>query len=138
MAKELKNAQVRIAEIEKTIRLLYDDRRNGILPPERFVQFLTEHEAEQKALMEKSDKLKAKMDTARENASKPKRFMELVRRYTDATELTHELATALIDKIFVGALTFEDDVRVQTVNIHLNIIGNLTITEKCNLAPNSP
>ena len=130
MAKELKNAQARIAEIDKTIRLLYDDRRNGILPPERFVQFLTEHEAEQKTLVEKADKLKSKMDTAKENASKPKRFMELVRRYTDATELTHELATALIDKVFVGKLELENGVRSQTVNIHLNIIGNLTITEK--------
>jgi outer membrane murein-binding lipoprotein Lpp len=132
MQKELRQANERLSEIDNTLKILYADRLSGTLSPALFAQFSTEHEAEQNVLAEKISKIQAQIQAAKEQSTRPQRFLNLVRRFTDAKELTPELVSALISRVEVGELKFDGTdkrkKRSQSITIVLNIIGNLTIT----------
>ena len=92
---------------------------------ERFAKMLVEYEAEQKVLSERSAKLKVEIDAETEKAESAGRFLDLVRKFTDITELTHELAATFIKKIFVGRYERTNGKKHQKVRIVYNIIGEL-------------
>jgi len=122
---EYAKATSRITEIDRIINGLYEDKTRGLLPAERFAKMLAEYEAEQKALNERSAKLKAEIDVEVEKGESAGRFLVLVRKFTDITELTHELAATFINRIIVGRLERIDGKKHQTVRIVYNIIGEL-------------
>ena len=59
-------ATTRIAEIDRIINGMYEDKIRGLLPAERFAKMLSEFEAEQRDLNERSAKLKTELDSERE------------------------------------------------------------------------
>jgi negative regulator of genetic competence, sporulation and motility len=108
---------------------MYEDKIRGLLPAERFAKMLSEFEAEQKTLNERAAKLKIEVDSQKTKAESANRFLSLVRRFTDITEITHELAATFINRIIVGPLERIDGKKHQTVRIVYNIIGELEQTE---------
>ncbi len=96
---------------------------------ERFAKMLSEFETEQKALNERSTKLKTEIDSQKKKAESADRFLALVRRFTDISELTHELSATFINRIVVGPLERIEGKKHQTVRIVYNIIGELEKTE---------
>ncbi|MEA4898658.1 MAG: recombinase family protein [Christensenellaceae bacterium] len=126
---EYAKATARIAEIDRVISGMYEDKIRGLLPAERFAKMLSEFESEQKALNERAAKLKIEIDSQKKKAESADRFLNLVRRFTDITELTHELAATFINRIIVGRLERIDGKKHQTVRIVYNIIGELEKTE---------
>ncbi len=126
---EYAKATTRIAEIDRIINGMYEDKIRGLLPAERFAKMLSEYEAEQRVLNARSAKLKTEIDSERERAESTGRFLNLVRRFTDITELTHELAVTFINRIIVGKLERIDGKKHQTVRIVYNIIGELEKVE---------
>ena len=99
---EYAKATIRISEIDRVINGLYEDKIRGLLPIERFAAMLREYETEQKVLKERSAKLKSEIDTENEKTESAGKFIALVRRFTDITELTHELTATFINRIIVG------------------------------------
>lgn len=124
---EYGKATTRVAEIDRIINGLYEDKVHGLLPADRFSKMLSEYDAEQKALSERSAMLKAEIDAETEKVENADRFLALVRKFTDITELTHELAATFIHRIFVGQLERVDGKKHQGVRIVYNIIGELEI-----------
>ena len=122
---EYAKATTRTTEIDRVIKGLYEDKIRGVLSAERLAKMLAEFDAEQKTLSERSDKLKTEIDTETEKAESAGRFLTLVRKFTDMTELTHELAATFIQKIIVGKLERIDGKKHQKVRIVYNIIGEL-------------
>ena len=94
--KEYEQAQTRIADIDKIIRKLYEDNVMGKIPEERFYKMSAEYEAEQKALEERITKLKHTIDTANEQSLNTDRFLALVKKYTEITELDAEIIREFI------------------------------------------
>ena len=126
---EYAKATVRITEIDRVINGMYEDKIRGLLPAERFAKMLSEFEAEQKTLNERATGLKIEIDSQKKKAESADRFLNLVRRFTDITELTHELAATFINRIIVGRLERIDGKKHQTVRIVYNIIGELEQTK---------
>lgn len=126
---EYAKATARIVEIDRIISGMYEDKIRGLLPAERFAKMLSEFETEQKGLNERSAKLKTEIDAQSEKVESTGRFLALVRRFTDISELSHELAATFINRIVVGPLERIDGKKHQTVRIVYNIIDELEQTK---------
>ena len=123
---EYTRAAARATEIDRIINGMYEDKIRGLLPAERFAKMLAEFEAEQQALRGRASELKETLDAESEKARSVNRFLSLVRRYTDMSELTGEIAATFIDRVIVGPLERVDGKKHQTVRILYNIVGEVT------------
>ena len=120
---ELEEADKRIAQLDKTIQRLYDDRVNGIITDERFATLYTNYEAEQTALKECSDKLRAELQRANKQTANVSSFMKIIRKYTEITELTPEILHEFISRIVVHQAEVVDGHKKQMIEIIYNCVG---------------
>jgi hypothetical protein len=123
--RECAAVEKRVGEIDRIISGLYEDKIKGVLPAERFAKMLAEYEVEQRRLSERAADLNAEITAETDKVQSADRFLALVRRFTEITELTHEIAATFIEKIIVGKLERIDGVKHQTVKVVYNIIGEM-------------
>jgi len=122
---EYDRSRARADEIDRVINGMYEDKIRGLLPAERFAKMLAEYEAEQQTLRGRAAELKETLDSESEKAQSVNRFLALVRRFTDMSELTGEIAATFIDRVIVGPLERVDGKKHQTVRILYNIVGQV-------------
>jgi phenylalanyl-tRNA synthetase alpha subunit len=97
------------------------------IPEERFYKMSAEYEAEQKTLEERITELKHTIDTANEQSLNTDRFLALVKKYTEITELDAEIIREFIDKIIVFKAEKIDGRRTQRIQIFYNCIGAIDL-----------
>jgi DNA invertase Pin-like site-specific DNA recombinase len=126
---ELAKSQKRYAELDFIIKRLYEDKVTGSLSARRFDTLSREYEDEQNALEEQIAGLQAGLDRFSEDGEKAGKFIEIVRKYTDFTELTPAMLNEFVDKILVHEAEGERHGygRVQKVEIFLNFIGYINL-----------
>ena len=96
---ELIKANQRVFELDHIIKKIYEDNATGRITDEHFDKFYAGYEAEQSSLKAKISCLKEKIETEQENGRKLDHFLELVKKYTDVSELTAEIVRIFIDRI---------------------------------------
>ena len=125
--KELRRMERRIAELDGLVKKLYEGNAAGRIPDKHFSRLLDGYDKEQSGLEKKMEETKAAIaaqDEAREN---PKKFIELVKKYTDFSELTTPMLNEFIEKILVHEADKSSGERRQKVDIYFNFIGNFTL-----------
>ena len=85
---------------------------------------MADYDGEQTSLEESIPHLQSEIDTWGANIEKTDKFIELVHRYTDFSELSNEMVNSFIEKIVVHEADRSTGKREQRVDIHLNFIGN--------------
>ncbi|MCD8372644.1 MAG: DUF4368 domain-containing protein [Clostridia bacterium] len=124
---ELKKAQTRIAEIDGIIKKLYEDNVSGRISDERFDSLSLSYETEQKALKAKVESLQTDARTlAREDENLAK-FIRLVKKYSDITELNTEILNAFIDKIYIGETVRTPKGKTREIRIIYKFIGAVSL-----------
>ena len=123
--RELNDIHNRLANIDRIIEKLYEDRVEGTLSTERFTQMLGRYEEEQKQLREKGDTLRQSLIATKEETQNTGRFIQLVRSITNPEELTSELVGSLIERIEVGDVYAVDGEKKQDVRILFNFVGEI-------------
>lgn len=84
------------------------------------------YQAEQHELDEKIQELQAELDAAVQTAVDAEKWIELMKKYVNPTQLTAELLNALIEKILIHeAVKHEDGTREQEVEIFYRFIGKV-------------
>ncbi len=84
------------------------------------------YQAEQAQLEEKRRELQAKLDKSALGEDGAEKWLALIRKYTELTELTAPLLNELIDKIVVHqAEVAEDGSRTQEIEIFYRFVGNI-------------
>lgn len=63
------------------------------------------------------------------NAAKPSKFIALVRKYRDYTELTDMMLNEFIEKIVVHEADKSTGDRIQRIDIHFNFIGQFELPQ---------
>jgi site-specific DNA recombinase len=121
--KEYEQGQVRISTLDKILRKLYEDRVMERISEERYYKMSADYEAEQRSLVERSTVLKQTLDAAKEQNLNIDRFLKIVRKYTEITELSAEIIREFIEKIIVYKAEKVDGVRTQRIRIIYNCIG---------------
>lgn len=116
-------AQRRVAELDTLVQKIYEDNVKGKLTDKRFEVLSAEYEREQAELEQSIDALQAELDNFHADSERADRFISIVKRYTDFTELTPAMITEFIEKIVVHEATKARGEREQQVDIYLNFIG---------------
>jgi DNA invertase Pin-like site-specific DNA recombinase len=96
---QLAKNQKRYAELDAIIKRLYEDKVTGSLSAKRFDTLSHEYEDEQNALEEQIAELRAGLDRFSEDGEKANKFIGIVRKYTDFTELTPAMLNEFVDKV---------------------------------------
>ncbi|GHV39930.1 hypothetical protein FACS189490_04300 [Clostridia bacterium] len=120
---ELEKSNQRVVELDRIIKRIYEDNVNGRLANERFDKLYADYEAEQKSLKPTITELAAYIEKEQENSRSVERFLKLVKKYTDVTELTAEIARVFIDKIVIFQGEGKGKFRTQRIDIYFNFIG---------------
>ena len=138
--KRMEQAKKRLATLDVVISRLYEDYALGRLPEKRHAKLSAQYEAEQAQLEQRSAELMEQMNAEQEESVNVDRFMELVDRYTDFTELTTPMLNEFIDKVIVYERKkinrYQYD---QQIEIYFNFIGKVTLPEEeTEAAPEAP
>ena len=100
-SKHLDVARKRLAELEKLIPSIYEDKLIGKIPEDICVELLKKYQAEQKELSAESEKIEGKLSAARQDKQDVEDYITLLKKYADVPELTREMCLELIEYITV-------------------------------------
>lgn len=122
-AKECDEAEKRIAVLDRIIQNLYEDKVSGTLSEERFIKLSKNYESEQAELTDKVKFLKEELMAVQKETADINKFMRLIKRYTEITELNAEIVRTFIDKIYVHKGKKAQGGHRQTIEIIYNCVG---------------
>ena len=89
---------------------------------------LADYEAEQNELELSVEALENSLNEYQENADNVDKFIELVRKFTDFTELTTPMIHEFVDKIVVHEADKSTGDRIQQIDIYLKYVGKLDLS----------
>ena len=122
---ELAAAKRRITELDNLIRGLYESQINGTMPERQVQKLIRQYDEEQTQVESRISELETKQAEIAPKKADISRFVALVRKYQNITELTDEMLYEFIDKIVVHAPNGEHgNAREQKLDIYFNFIGN--------------
>ena len=120
----------RISEINSLIRKLYEDNVSGKLSNKHFDMMLKDFEKEQAVLEKSIEQAEETLRDFEEDTIRADKFIALVKKYTDFSELTTPMINEFVDKILVHEGIWENYERTQEVEIYLNFIGKFEMPKK--------
>ena len=125
--RRLAEATERNGELNTLIKKLYEGNATGKIPDKHFERLLSEYDSEQTALETEIENLKAQIDSFNEDSAKADKFIAVVRRYTDFTELTTPMLNEFIEKVVVHEATGGRTDRKQKIDVYFNFVGQVEL-----------
>lgn len=122
---ELKTASTRVGELEKLMQNLYEDKCSGTIPQTVFQTLMQKYEAERAAKAAALPELEQKVKAQRENRQDADHWTEIIRRYTEVTELDETILFELIDRIEVGETKKHGALRICDIKVFYRYVGNV-------------
>ena len=89
--KRLAEIQKRIGELDTIFQRIYEDNIIGKLSDERFMKMSKGYEDEQHTLQTEANEIQSELQQEEKKSVDVKRFLAIVKKYTDLTELTPEI-----------------------------------------------
>ena len=124
--KELTKTDKRLYEIDDLFTKMYEDRAKGKITERNFSMLSVKYQEEQIQLEEKRNSLREKLDKSVQDSQGAEKWLALVRKYTELTELNAALLNELIEKILVyEAVKGEDVESVQEIEIYYRFVGKI-------------
>lgn len=123
---ERKKAEKRKAEVDNLFIKIYEDWSAGRITEHNFNMLSEKYQNEQNELATKIRQSTEAAEVDAQTEDNAEKWVALIRRYANPTELTPELVNALIEKILVHeAVKSKDGAREQEVEIFYRFIGKL-------------
>ena len=122
---ELKAATARISELEKLMQNLYEDKCTGMIPQTVFQTLMSKYETERAQRAESLTELEQKARTQLAARQEAGHWAEIIRQYTEITELDETILFALVDRIEVGEAVRRGPMRVCDVKVFYRYVGNV-------------
>lgn len=95
---ELNKVEKRKAEVDRLFVKMYEDRVSERITEQNFQMLSQKYQAEQMELDKKIQKLKAELATNKQTVTDAEKWIELIKKYANPTELTAELLNTLVEK----------------------------------------
>lgn len=127
--RELDKLTVRDKELDTLFERIYEDNLAGKLSDERFARMSKSYEQEQGEIGKRIKVLRSELKKETSQLYTADMFLEIVRRYTNATELTQHMVTELIDHIDVYHAERVDGEVTQQVVPHYHCIGAFEVPD---------
>lgn len=101
LQKDLNKLKQRDTELDTIIKKLFEQNALGVILDERFLTMSAEYEAEQKQTAGQIAELEAQLNKRDCEVNNTVKFLDIVRKYSEITELTAPILNDLIDSIIV-------------------------------------
>ena len=121
--RRLGKAKRRHEELDDLVKKLYESFATGKIPEKHFDRLLSGYDNEQTTLEAEMQELQTGLDRYGADSVRADRFLELVKRYTDFSELTTPMLNEFIEKVVVHEADKSTGDRRQKVDIYFNFIG---------------
>ncbi len=121
MKKGAEKLTARKLALAKIFQSLYEDKALGKLSEEVYSELSGNVERERTEIQERLRQISEQLGKSRQLTENAEKFAELIRRYTDITELSEELVHLLIEKIVVH----ERDCVTNTMRVYYRFIGKV-------------
>ena len=115
----LNAANKRLAELEKLIPSIYEDKVIGKIPEDVCVKLLEKYQAEQKALADEVEQINKKLSTAKQDRQDVEEYITRLKKYADVPELTREMALELIEYITIDEYSAD---RPRDIHIYYKLL----------------
>lgn len=122
---ELKTAAARISELERLMQNLYEDKCAGTIPQTVFQTLMKKYETERAEKAGMIPDLERKVKSHLENRQDADHWTEMIRRYTEITELDETILFELVERIEVGDTKKVNGIRVCDIKVHYRYVGNI-------------
>lgn len=122
---ELKKITKRIAQLEKILNKLYEDRALEKITEERYLSMNTNYENEYNELKERQNVLTQQIEKIETTECNAETFTNLIEKYLNITELNARILNELIDKIVVHEKEIINGEKFQMVEIYYKFVGIL-------------
>ncbi|MCM1062717.1 MAG: recombinase family protein, partial [Eubacterium sp.] len=124
--KELLKTEKRLKELDNLFAKLYEDRVKEAITDRNFSMLSAKYQEEQSQLENKKHELQVKLDKSEQDSEGVEKWLTLIRKYTELTELTAPLLNELIDKIVVHqAENDENGNKTQEIEIFYRFVGKI-------------
>ena len=120
----------RTDELTRLIRKLYEDNVSGRLSDTLFEQMLRDFEAELSDLTEIVSQDQQELERISRETINAEKFLSLVGKYTDFSELTPAMINEFVEKILVHQAQGKGASRIQEIEIFFNFVGKVDIPHK--------
>ena len=127
--KWIENNLNRINELDNLFRKIYEDNASGKLSQKRYELLSVNYELEQNGLERQNTALQSQLDDLYSSGVQVESFLNIARRYTEFNELTTAMLNEFIEKIVVHEADKSSGERVQQVDIYLNYIGKVELSD---------
>ena len=122
---ELKTYTARLSELERLMQNLYEDKCAGTIPQTVFQTLMHKSEAERAEKSEAIPELERKVKSYLENRTDANRWLAIIRRYTEITELDESILFELVDRIEVGETQKVGGQRICDLRVYYRYVGNV-------------
>lgn len=120
---ELKKINKRIAQLEKILNKLYEDRALEKITEERYLLMNTNYENEYNELKERQNVITQQIEKIETTECNTETFTNLIEKYLNITELNARILNELIEKIVVHEKEIIDGEKYQMVEIYYKFVG---------------
>lgn len=120
---KINKAQKRHKELDGLVKKLYEGNATGKIPDKHFTRLLAEYDEEQTGLETSIAEWQRQIENWNADKLKTDQFIQLVKRYTDFSELTTPMLNEFIEKVIVYEGEGWGNDRRQRIDIYLNFIG---------------
>lgn len=121
--RKMADFKIRDEEINRLLKKLYEDNISGKLPNRQYNKLMQDYLEEQAELEEKMKELSVIIESSAEDEVKADKFIKLIKKYTDFTELTDQMVYEFIDRIEVHAPEGDRKSRTMKIDIYFKFIG---------------
>jgi hypothetical protein len=125
LTRELEISTVRVRKLDSIIQTLYEDKLEGIISSDRFLQMSANYEKEQEILKTRISEIKEQLKESSNQKNGAETFINYCKKYTEIQELDCEIIRAFIKKVLVYNAEKVDGHRIQKIKIIYNFIGSI-------------
>lgn len=124
---ELKKINKRIAQLEKILNKLYEDRALEKITEERYLLMNSNYENEYNELKERQNVLTQQIENIETTECNAETFTNLIEKYLNITELNARILNELIEKIVVHEKEIINGEKYQMVEIYYKFVGMIVM-----------
>ena len=119
---EIAQVQHRVRELEVMNAKLYEDKINGNVSMDTFAVMMQKNEQERLQKSERLAALQSEENLANQSTTDIQKWMKLIRKHADITDLDRDTVEELIDYIIVGEAQKIDGKRRRDITIHYRFV----------------
>ena len=128
--RKLTQSRRRLAELDKLIGSVYEDKVLGKIPEEVCINLLQKYQNEKKSLTETVTELEQKAQTIRDDAANADEFIRRLKAYMEVPELTREMCMELIEFITVDECPGKYSKAPREIHIYYKLIDKTSSAEQ--------